>query len=61
MYRPAWELTLKRKLFDEIGILPATRRHADPILVGRIKRKESAYNEPSMTFLIAWWIDTRDL
>lgn len=55
------EAAVKRKLFDEIGILPATRRGGDPVLVGRIKRKESAYNEPTLTFLIAWWIDTSDL
>lgn len=55
------EAALKHKLFDEIGVLPGTTRHADPILVGRIKRKEAAYTEPSMTFLIAWWIDTRTL
>jgi hypothetical protein len=54
------EAVLKRKLFDEIGILPA-RRKGDPVLVGCIKRKEGTYDERVMTFLIAWWIDTRDL
>jgi len=54
------ETALKRKLFDEIGVLPATNRGGDPILVGRIKRKEG-YTEQVMTFLIAWWIDTSDL
>ena len=54
------EAAMKRKLFDEIGVLPATNRGGDPILVGRIKRKEG-YNEQVMTFLIAWWIDTSDL
>lgn len=54
------EEALKRKLFDEIGILPAHRANRDPILVGRIKRREG-YNENTMTFLIAWWIDTRSL
>jgi len=54
------EAAMKRKLFDEIGVLPATQRGADPILVGRIKQKEG-YNERVMTFLIAWWIDTSDL
>ncbi|KKK72936.1 hypothetical protein LCGC14_2898870, partial [marine sediment metagenome] len=55
------EIAMKRKLFDEIGVLPATSRCGDPVLVGRIKRQESGYSEPTMTFLIAWWIDTRDL
>lgn len=53
---------VKLKLFDEIGVLPATaRRGGDPVLVGRIKRKEGAYNEKVMTFLITWWVDTRTL
>ncbi len=55
------EEALRLKLFDEIGVLPAHRANRDPILVGRIKRREGAYNEPTMTFLIAWWIDTRSL
>jgi len=54
------EAAMKRKLFDEIGVLPATNRGGDPILVGRIKRKEG-YTERALTFLIAWWIDTSDL
>jgi hypothetical protein len=54
------EEALKRKLFDEIGVLPAHRANRDPILIGRIKRREG-YNENTMTFLIAWWIDTRSL
>jgi len=56
------EVALKRKLFDEIGILPGPRRRGgDPVLVGRIKRREGPYHEPVLTFLIAWWIDTRAL
>lgn len=55
------EVAMQRKLFDEIGVLPATTRCGDPVLVGRIKRKEGAYHESTLTFLIAWWIDTRDL
>jgi hypothetical protein len=59
------EEALKRKLFDEIGIVTGMPRTAyspsvDPILVGRIKQREG-YNERMMTFLIAWWIDTRSL
>jgi hypothetical protein len=59
------EAALRRKLFDEIGIVTGTMQTAyspnvDPILVGRIKQREG-YNERVMTFLIAWWIDTRSL
>lgn len=52
---------LKLKLFDEIGVLPATARQPDPVLVGRIKRKTGTYSEHVLTFLITWWIDTRSL
>jgi hypothetical protein len=55
------EQAMKRRLFDEIGVLPGTQRGADPVLVGRIRRREGSYNSPAMTFLIAWWIDTRTL
>lgn len=54
---------MKRKIFDEIGILPAPRSRGcgDPVIVGRIKRKTSRYGEVVLTFLITWWVDTRDL
>jgi len=54
------EEAMKRRLFDEIGVLPSHRQKVDPILVGRVKRRDG-YNERVMTFLIAWWIDTRSL
>lgn len=55
------ETALKRRLFDEIGVLPATHQGGDPVLVGRIRRREGSYREATLTFLIAWWIDTRSL
>ena len=54
---------MARKLFDEIGVLPARRprnRPGDPIVTGRILRKEGT-RVIGLTFLITWWIDTRDL
>lgn len=51
---------LDLKIFDEIGILPA-RRQADPIIVGKVKCKTGGYSEKELSFLIAWWIDTKDL
>jgi len=52
------------KLFDEIGVLPqqkaAAKRNPDPIVAGRIIRREGTHTR-SVTFLISWWIDTRDL
>ena len=44
------------KIFDEIAVLPA-RRKSDPIVVGRILGPKNK----SMTFMIAWFIDSRDL
>jgi hypothetical protein len=54
---------MARKIFDEIGVLPARRprnRGGDPIVTGRIMRREGT-REIGLTFLISWWIDTRDL
>jgi hypothetical protein len=47
------------KVFDEIGILPRTRG-ADPMIVGRVTYKEG-YNTKRINFLIAWFIDTKEL
>jgi hypothetical protein len=51
------------KVFDEIGVLPAmtSKRNRDPMVIGRIVRKEGSYQEHSICFLISWWIDTRQL
>ncbi len=51
---------MQLKIFDEIGVLPARQRNADPMVVGVIKRREGYTDHPVM-FLISWWIDTRDL
>jgi hypothetical protein len=56
---------MARKIFDEMGVLPARRsmtgrRQGDPIVTGRIVRREGA-REIGLTFLVSWWIDTRDL
>jgi hypothetical protein len=51
---------MQLKIFDEIGVLPARQRNADPMVIGVIKRREGYSNHPIM-FLISWWIDTRDL
>lgn len=46
------------KIFDDFGILPATRQ-ADPVIVGRVLYPEK-YGRV-VTFLIAWHLDTRTL
>lgn len=52
---------MQLQIFDEIGILPAMRqRGSDPMVVGTIRNRSGA-REQQVTFLITWWIDTRDL
>lgn len=53
---------LADKIFDEIGVLPGKNKKEDPIIVGRIRDPRSVPGYPKFTtFLIAWFIDTRDL
>lgn len=49
------------KIFDEIGILPSVKRNIDPVICGMIKIKEHTYEIRTVTFMIAWHIDTRVL
>lgn len=49
------------KVFDAIGILPSTRRKPDPMLIGQISHKRGPYNIKTVSFMIAWWIDTSTL
>jgi hypothetical protein len=51
----------KLKVFDSIGILPSTRRKPDPMLIGQICNKRGPYNIKTVSFMIAWWIDTSTL
>ena len=51
------------KCFDEIGVLPERRnRRDDPIVVGRIRMAGGRRREAkTISFLIAWYVNTRDL
>lgn len=51
---------MKRKIFDELGVLPERRRRGDPMIVGRIVDGHG-YGRKEISFLVSWWIDTRDL
>ena len=64
-------VAMARKVFDEIGILPAgsgpspaklrsTTAIPDPIVVGRIVRYEGT-KRIACAFLITWWLDSRTL
>lgn len=50
---------LKEKIFDEVGILPR-QRGADPMVIGRVTFREG-YQRKSINFVIAWFVDTKDL
>lgn len=47
------------KIFDRIGIMPATRND-DPVIIGQIFRK-NGYIEKTVSFMIAWHLDTNIL
>lgn len=48
------------KFFDEIGVLPERRSKGDPMVIGRVVHRVG-YSERVTSFLITWWIDTREL
>lgn len=51
------------KLFDDLGVLPGTRRNVDPIIVGRIRdpRVPHKFAPRMVSFIIAWHLDTATL
>ncbi|HZZ80986.1 MAG TPA: hypothetical protein VFE62_20965 [Gemmataceae bacterium] len=67
---------MQDKFFDEIGVLPGKKKREDPIIVGRIydpssskendrdwagRRRSRSSHTRFVTFLIAWFVDTRTL
>jgi len=52
--------TMALKIFDEIGVLPATIRQPDPMVIGCIRSREPG-RERVISFLINWWVDSRSL
>ncbi len=52
---------LARKIFDEVGSLPERRRKGDPIVVGRVCGSLGGAERKVISFLIAWYVDTREL
>lgn len=49
---------MERKVFDDIGILPAQTR-GDPIVVGRIHHPKQGRQHT--VFFISWWMDYQDI
>jgi hypothetical protein len=53
---------MKKKIFDEFGVLPRRRASVDPVVVGRITLKgRPEYNRKSVNFMVAWFLDLKDL
>lgn len=50
---------MARKVFDSVGVVVDERR-GDPIVVGRVCLN-GTWNTPMISFLIAWYIDTKTL
>jgi hypothetical protein len=48
------------EIFDQFGILPATKNE-DPIIVGQIINKTGSYRMKIVSFMIAWHFDTKVL
>jgi hypothetical protein len=59
----ATERAMALKCFDSIGALPgAARAKGDPIIVGQIELAgRQQFNRRFVTFMIAWFVDTREL
>ena len=49
------------KCFDSLGIAGGRHQKGDPIVVGHIYDPRDRGFYRFVTFLIAWWVDTRDL
>lgn len=60
----ATDRAMALKIFDEIKMLPSDRkRHSDPVILATIlgPRKHPGYARPTISFMVAWHIDTRTL
>lgn len=54
---------LAGKIFDELGLITPGRgstQRGDPIVVGRIVNRDGTM-ERGCSFIVHWWVDTRDL
>lgn len=52
----ATDRAMALKIFDQIGIMPATRNE-DPVIIGQVFRK-IGYQTKIVSFMIAWHLDT---
>jgi hypothetical protein len=48
---------MRMKIFDQIGVMPHTRKKEDPVIIGQIIRKVG-YTKHTVSFMIAWHLNT---
>lgn len=56
----ATERAMALKVFDRFGIMPSTQRNDDPMIIGQITKTEG-YRTKIVSFIIAWYLDTKVL
>lgn len=58
----ATDRAMALNVFDELGVLPA-RPQADPMVIGRIVCRDGSarWQRKTLSFLVTWFLDTRDL
>jgi hypothetical protein len=49
------------KIFDQIGVMPATRKKEDPVIIGQIFHKRGPGSVKRVSFMIAWHLNTNML
>lgn len=59
-------VALSKKIFDEVGVAPSKRaaqfvKGGDPIVIGRIVYRNGRRIEKVISFLVTWFIDSKDL
>jgi hypothetical protein len=52
----ATQKAMELRIFDRIGLVGPASTRRDPIVVGQIFRKQG-YQETTLTFFIAWWLN----
>lgn len=65
----ATDRAMAAKIFDDFGVLPATKRFTpsrsspDPVIIGRIKVPNNGpyANDRVVSFIVAWHLDTKSL
>lgn len=52
---------MSKKIFDQIGIMPGVKKDEDPVIIGQIVHKISQYSRRTVSFMLAWHLNTNVL